>query len=56
MRYHFQLFLCSCVRVQLPQVDEIESQLAGRTLTTISFFLDETFEELMYDVTTTVTP
>jgi hypothetical protein len=39
---------------QLPQIEEIEALLNGRQLQTIVFFLDETFEELTYDVTTTV--
>ena len=39
--------------MQLPSVEEIESLLSGRKLTTIIFFLDETFEELQYDITTT---
>eukprot|EP00873_Tetraselmis_striata_P004861 jgi/Tetstr1/425125/TSEL_015587.t1 len=41
-------------RRTLPSNEEIEALLAGRKLTTIVFFLDETFEELEYDVTTTV--
>lgn len=40
--------------LQLPTVEEIEALLARRKLRTIVFFLDETFEELEYDVTTTV--
>lgn len=40
--------------MQLPQIEEIEALLNGRQLQTIVFFLDETFEELTYDVTTTV--
>lgn len=39
---------------QLPQLEEIEALLSGRMLNTIAFFLDETFEELAYDVTSTV--
>ncbi len=38
----------------MPQVDEIEALLAGRRLTCIVYFLDETFEELQYDITSTV--
>jgi len=38
----------------MPSTEEIEALLAGRKLTTIVFFLDETFEELEYDITTTV--
>lgn len=38
--------------MQLPTPEEIEALLSGRRLTTIVFFLDETFEELQYDVTT----
>lgn len=41
-------------RRSLPTTEEIEALLAGRKLTTIVFFLDETFEELEYDITTTV--
>ncbi|CAM6126245.1 unnamed protein product [Calypogeia fissa] len=37
-----------------PAQEEIEALLAGRKLTTIAFFLDETFEEITYDMTTTV--
>jgi hypothetical protein len=40
--------------VQLPSVEEIEALLADRKQTAIVFFLDETFEELEYDATTTV--
>jgi hypothetical protein len=42
------------VCLQLPSTDEIEALLAGRKLTAIVFFLDETFEEVLYDVSTTV--
>lgn len=38
----------------LPSTEEIESLLGDKSLTTIIFFLDETFEELKYDITTTV--
>ncbi|BBN18600.1 protein MpZWICHEL [Marchantia polymorpha subsp. ruderalis] len=37
-----------------PAQEEIEALLAGRKLTTIAFFLDETFEEISYDMTTTI--
>lgn len=37
-----------------PAQEEIEALLQGRKLTTIAFFLDETFEEITYDMTTTV--
>jgi hypothetical protein len=37
-----------------PSEEEIEGLLAGRKQTTIAFFLDETFEEITYDMTTTV--
>ena len=40
--------------MQLPRVEEIEALLADRKQTAIVFFLDETFEELEYDATTTV--
>ena len=39
---------------QLPACEEIEALLAGRRQTAVVFFLDETFEELDYDATTTV--
>ncbi|KAK9831534.1 hypothetical protein WJX81_006588 [Elliptochloris bilobata] len=42
------------VRSTVPGPEEIEALLAGRKQTTIVFFLDETFEELEYDATTTV--
>jgi aspartate/methionine/tyrosine aminotransferase len=38
----------------VPTPEEIEALCSGRTLNTIVFFLDETFEELLYDITTTV--
>ena len=41
-------------RRAMPSTEEIEALLASRKLTTIVFFLDETFEELEYDITTTV--
>ncbi|KAK9815534.1 hypothetical protein WJX72_005298 [[Myrmecia] bisecta] len=41
-------------RRTLPTPEEIDALLAGKKLTAIVFFLDETFEELSYDVTTTV--
>lgn len=41
-------------RRTLPSMEEIDALLSGRRLNTIVFFLDETFEELAYDVTTTV--
>ncbi|KAG0610249.1 hypothetical protein M758_7G050400 [Ceratodon purpureus] len=37
-----------------PTQEEIEALLEGRRLTTIAFFLDETFEDITYDMTTTV--
>ncbi|XP_024384676.1 kinesin-like protein KIN-14I isoform X2 [Physcomitrium patens] len=37
-----------------PTQEEIEALLEGRKLTTIAFFLDETFEDITYDMTTTV--
>lgn len=37
-----------------PAREEIEAQLTGKKLTTIVFFLDETFEEITYDMATTV--
>lgn len=43
-------FLC----MQLPSVEEIVAHLQGHRLTTIVFFLDETFEEVAYDITTSV--
>ncbi|CAK9867820.1 unnamed protein product [Sphagnum jensenii] len=38
----------------IPTQEEIEALLSGKKLTTIAFFLDETFEEVSYDMTTTV--
>ncbi|KAM7279474.1 hypothetical protein ACFE04_006608 [Oxalis oulophora] len=37
-----------------PAREEIEALLTGRKLTTIVFFLDESFEEITYDMATTV--
>ncbi|XP_024397614.1 kinesin-like protein KIN-14I isoform X2 [Physcomitrium patens] len=37
-----------------PTQEEIEALLEGRKLTTIAFFLDETFEDITYDMSTTV--
>lgn len=41
-------------RVTIPVREEIEALLTGKKLTTIVFFLDETFEEITYDMATTV--
>lgn len=41
-------------RRTLPSYDEIDAVLQGKSLDTIVFFLDEVFEELTYDITTTV--
>ncbi|XP_048128537.1 kinesin-like protein KIN-14E isoform X2 [Rhodamnia argentea] len=41
-------------RHTIPGREEIEGLLTGRKLTTIVFFLDETFEEITYDMATTV--
>jgi hypothetical protein len=41
-------------RHTIPAREEIEALLTGRKLTTIVFFLDETFEEITYDMATTV--
>ncbi|CAI0396390.1 unnamed protein product [Linum tenue] len=41
-------------RHTIPGREEIEALLTGRRLTTIVFFLDETFEEITYDMATTV--
>ncbi|KAJ6417450.1 hypothetical protein OIU84_003214 [Salix udensis] len=41
-------------RHMIPGCEEIEALLTGRKLTTIVFFLDETFEEITYDMATTV--
>lgn len=40
--------------VQLPSTEELDALFSDRRLNTIAFFLDETFEELAYDVTMTV--
>lgn len=37
-------------------LDEIDALINNRKLRTIVFFLDETFEDLAYDATTTVRP
>lgn len=39
---------------QLPSSEEIDALLADKKTTAVVFFLDDTFEELEYDVTTTV--
>ena len=45
----------SCVMLmQLPTLEEIEAMLTGRKQMAIVFFLDETFEELEFDATSTV--
>ncbi|GBG71679.1 hypothetical protein CBR_g9092 [Chara braunii] len=41
-------------RRMVPSPEEVEALKEGRKLTTIAFFLDDTFEELKYDMTTTV--
>ncbi|KAK9164816.1 hypothetical protein Scep_000007 [Stephania cephalantha] len=41
-------------RYSTPGREEIEALLNGNKLTTIVFFLDETFEEIAYDMSTTV--
>lgn len=41
-------------RYIIPGREEIESLLLRKRLTTIVFFLDETFEEITYDMSTTV--
>lgn len=41
-------------RHTIPGREEIEALLTGQKLTTIVFFLDETFEEITYDMATTV--
>ena len=38
----------------MPSTEEIDALLVDRKLNTIVFFLDETFEELAYDCTTSV--
>ena len=44
----------SGARALVPSPEEIEAAKVNRRLTTIVFFLDDTFEELTYDLTTTV--
>jgi hypothetical protein len=39
---------------QLPSIEEIDALLARRRLQAIVFFLDETFEEILFDISTTV--
>lgn len=41
-------------RRTLPALEEIEALVVERDMTTIVFFLDETFEELAFGITTTV--
>ncbi|XP_042014112.1 kinesin-like protein KIN-14I [Salvia splendens] len=41
-------------RRTIPGREEIDAVLTGKKLTTIVFFLDETFEEITYDMATTV--
>ena len=41
-------------RNTIPAREEIEAILTNQKLTTIVFFLDETFEEITYDMATTV--
>ncbi|GAB2279343.1 Kinesin-like protein KIN-14E [Dionaea muscipula] len=41
-------------RYSIPGREEIEGLLIGKKLTTVVFFLDETFEEITYDLSTTV--
>jgi len=41
-------------RRSVPTPEELQALLAGQKLTTIVFFMDDTFEELPYDCTTTV--
>ena len=41
-------------RHTLPSFEEIDAALRGQSLQTIVFFLDETFEDLHYDLTATV--
>lgn len=40
--------------IQQPTAEEIEAQLSGQALTAVVFFLDETFEEIAWDMATTV--
>lgn len=42
------------LHLQLPTAEEILAHLSGRRLSVLVFFLDETFEEITYDITTTV--
>lgn len=46
--------LVAGARKTLPTAQEIQCLLSGKTLTCIVFFLDETFEEISCDLTTTV--
>lgn len=41
-------------RRTIPALEEIEALIMTKRLTTIVFFLDETFEEITYDMSTTV--
>lgn len=40
--------------MQLPSAEECDALIHDKKLTAIVYFLDETFEELTYDVTTTI--
>lgn len=42
-------------RRTVPLQTEVEALLAGHKLTTSAYFLDDTFEEVTYDISTTVT-
>lgn len=46
--------MCRALWLQSPTAEEIEAQLSGQTLTAVVFFLDETFEEVTYGMSTTV--
>lgn len=51
---HYCCLIAGALRLQLPSSEEINAVLYGRKSTSIIFFLDETFEELQYDIATTV--
>lgn len=41
-------------RRTLPSADELDAQLSGKKVNTIVYFLDDTFEEISFDTSTTV--
>lgn len=46
--------MAATVCVQAVTADEVDAQLGGKPLTAVVFFLDETFEEMTWGMSTTV--